>query len=398
MAVMRWSALIAGAALSGIAGGAQAQGLAAGKTIFEIRPRLEIVDQANLPREAVAATVRMRFGYETAAWNDLKGLVEFEGVQDLGDEQYNSTVNGKVIYPVIGDPPGAEINRLQVSWTPSKAFGAVLGRQRINLDDQRFVGGAAWRQDEQTFDAARADLAYGKFKGSVIYVDNVNRVFAEKADWKSDSWLVNAGWDGPAVFKPTAFVYALDFDNSAFNSTLTAGVRVTGKTKAGPVALAYAASYANQEDYGNNPASFNLDYWAAELAGTSGAVTVKGAYESLEGNGRRGFQTPLATLHAFQGWADVFLITPPNGIEDANLSLTFKPKWRGPNLFNIELTARYHNFEAERGGADLGDEIDLLAQAAITKQLTMLAKWADYDGVAGFPSRRKFWFGFEFKL
>ena len=28
------------------------------------------------------------------------------------------------------------------------------------------------------------------------------------------------------------------------------------------------------------------------------------------------FQTLLATLHKFQGWADKFLTTPPNGIRD----------------------------------------------------------------------------------
>lgn len=397
-------ALLGGLALSAACGAANAQEAslpaapAAGKPILELRPRYEHVDQANFARDGEALTVRMRLGYETGSWNNLKGLIELEGVKDLLDEDYNSTVNGRTQYPVIGDPEGAEVNRLQVSWTPGPAFGATLGRQRINFDDQRFVGGAAWRQDEQTFDAVRADLALGKVKGSIVYVDRVNRVFAEDLDWKSDSWLVNAAYAGPEAFKPALFVYALDFSNSPANSSLTSGVRVTGKVKAGGLGLGYAASYARQTDYGNNPADFDLDYWAAELSVTSGMFTVRGAYESLEGNGARGFQTPLGTLHAFQGWADVFLITPPNGLEDANIGLTVRPAWKADHLFNIELTARYHSFEAERGGADLGDELNLLAQAAVTKQITVLAKWADYDGAPGFPSRQRFWLGFEFKL
>ncbi|HEX2561629.1 alginate export family protein, partial [Phenylobacterium sp.] len=317
---------------------------------------------------------------------------------DLLDEDYNSTVNAKTQYPVIGDPEVAEINRLQVSWNPSPAFGATLGRQRINFDDQRFVGGAAWRQDEQTFDALRADVAVGKVKGSVVYVDRVNRVFAEDLDWKSDSWLVNVAYAGPETFKPALFAYAFDFSNSPGNSSLTSGVRVTGKAKAGPLGLGYAASYARQTDYAENPASFDLDYRAAELSGTSGMFTVRGAYESLEGNGARAFQTPLGTLHAFQGWADVFLTTPPNGLQDANIGLTVRPTWKADHLFNIELTVRYHSFEAERGGADLGNELNLLAQAAVTKKITVLAKWADYAGAPGFPSRQRFWLGFEFKL
>lgn len=372
--------------------------IAAGKPILEIRPRYESVDQASFARDAEAFTVRTRLGWETGAWNGLKALIEFEDVRQLGDEDYNSGINGKTLYPIIADPEVTELNRLQIAWTPNKTFGAALGRQRIVFDDQRFIGNVGWRQDEQTFDALRADLAGGKFKAALVYVDQVNRIAAEAQDWDSESWLANAAYAGPDAFKPTAFVYALDFDNSRANSNITYGVRATGKAKLDPVVLAYSATYAHQTDYGKNPASFDLDYWGGDIAATYKIVTVKAGYESLEGNGLRGFATPLATLHAFQGWADAFLVTPANGINDANLTLTVKPPLKLAYLSNIELTARGHSFEAERGGADLGDEIDLLASAAITKQLTVLAKYADYDGAPGFPARTKFWFGFEFKL
>lgn len=379
--------------------GAQAQTLpeaiAAGKPILDIRPRYESVDQANLAQEAQALTVRTRLGWETGAWNDLKGLIEFEDVRQIGGEDYNSGLNGKTLYPVVADPDVTELNRLQVTWTPSKVFSATLGRQRINLDDQRFVGAVAWRQDEQTFDAARADATLGKLKVTAVYLAHVNRIAAEAADWDSDSWLLNATLPVSPAFTPQAFVYALDFDNAAVSSNLTWGVRATGKWKAGEVALAYAASLARQSDHGNNPASFDLDYRQAEVSATYRIATVRAAYESLEGNGARGFATPLATMHAFQGWADVFLATPANGIEDRNLTLTLRPKLGDMPL---ELTARYHAFETERTGADLGDEVDLLASAAVTTRLTALVKYADYDGVPGFPSRRKLWLGLEFKL
>jgi hypothetical protein len=391
--------LTAGAMLAALAGGAHAQtfteALAAGKPILEIRPRFESVDQANLARDAEAFTVRTRLGWETGSWNDLKGLIEFEDVRQLGGERYNSGINGKTLYPVIADPEVTELNRLQATWTHSKTFSATLGRQRILLDDQRFVGAVAWRQDEQTFDAVRADATLGKVKVTAAYVAHVNRISAEAADWDSESWLVNAAMPVSTAFTPQAFVYALDFDNAPGSSSLTWGLRATGRWTAGDLVFAYAASFARQSDYGNNPASFDLDYRQAELSVTRGIVTAKAAYESLEGNGARGFSTPLATAHAFQGWADVFLTTPADGIEDANLTLTLKPKLGDRPL---ELTARYHSFEAERTGADLGEELDLLASAAVTKRLTALVKYADYDGVPGFPSRRKVWVGFEFKL
>lgn len=384
------------------AGAASAQSIgdaiAAGKPILEVRPRFEYVDQENLGKNAEAFTVRTRLGWETGSWRDFKGLIEFEDVRQLGGERYNTTLNGKAAYPVVADPDVTELNQLYVAWKPSKAFGATVGRQRINLDDQRFVGAVAWRQDEQTFDAVRADVSAGPVRVTGVYVDHVNRVFGEAADFKSESWLVNASFAGPAVFKPTAFVYALDFENSPVNSSRTVGVRVTGAKAAGGAKFAYAASYAHQTDHGPNPADFSLDYWQAEVAGTVGIVTLKAAYESLEGNGARGFSTPLATLHAFQGWADVFLVTPPNGIEDANLTLAVSPPIQLPYLSKVQLVARFHDFEAQRGGADLGEEIDLMAQAAITKRLSAIVKYADYDGVPGFPSRQKVWIGFEFKL
>lgn len=372
--------------------------IAGGKLILEVRPRFEFVDQGNLGKDAEAFTVRTRLGWETAAWHDLKALIEFEDVRQAGGERYNTTLNGKAAYPVVADPDVTELNQLFVAWKPSKAFGATVGRQRVNLDDQRFVGGVAWRQDEQTFDAARADVSIDRLKVTAVYVDHVNRIFAETQDFKSESWLVNASLAGSPAFRPTAFYYALDFDNSPVNSSRTAGVRVTGATTAGQAKVAYAASYARQTDYAANPANFSLDYWQVEVAGTVGVATLKASYESLEGNGARGFSTPLATLHAFQGWADVFLVTPPNGIEDANVTLTLRPPIELRYLSKVQVVAKFHDFKAQRGGADLGEELDLMAQAAITKRLSAIVKYADYDGVPGFPSRQKFWFGFEFKL
>lgn len=398
MASIMKGGLLTGAALL-LSGGAHAQTLpeaiAAGKPIFEVRPRYEAVDQANLAREAQAFTVRTRLGWETGAWRDMKGLIEFEDVRQIGDEDYNSGINGKTLYPVVGDPDVTELNRLQVTWTPSKVFSATLGRQRINLDDQRFIGAVAWRQDEQTFDAARADATLGKLKVTAAYIGHVNRTVAEAADWDAETWLVNATLPVTPAFTPQAFVYALDFDNAAASSNITWGVRATGKWKAGDVALAYAGSLARQSDHGGNPAKFDLDYRQAEISATYKIATVKAAYESLEGNGLRGFATPLATLHAFQGWADAFLVTPVNGIDDTNLTLVLKPKL---GAMPVELTARYHSFETERTGADLGDEIDLAASVTVTKRLTALVKYADYDGVTGVPSRTKVWIGLEFKL
>lgn len=373
--------------------------IAGGHLLLEARARYEFVDQtktAALRHNGEAHTLRTRIGWETAPLNGFKGLIEFEDVRALGGEHYNSTLNGKTVYPAIADPAVTELNRLQISWTPNKIFSGTVGRQLIVLDDQRFIGAVAWRQDEQTFDAARADVALGKFKITTGWLNRINRVFGEGADWSSDSWIVNGAYNGPDTFKPSGFVYAFDFSNARANSSLTWGARVTGKTEVGDVGLTYAASYAHQSDYASNPASFGLDYWSVEGAATVGIVTLKANFESLEGNGGRGFSTPLATLHAFQGWADVFLTTPANGIEDTNLTLAVKPKIAA--VPGLQLMVVAHAFKAQRGGAELGDELDLQVTAPITKRLSGVIKYAAYDGVPGFASRQKFWFGFDFKL
>lgn len=374
------------------------EAVAAGKFLLEVRARYEVVDQANLSEKAEASTVRTRLGWETADWNGLKALMEFEDVRQLGGEEYNTTTNGKTAYPIIGDPEVTELNRLQLTYTPNGAFSTTVGRQRILLDDQRFVGNVGWRQDEQTFDALRADATFGKLKLTYAYFSQVNRVFAEKLDWDGDGHLLHATYALSEPLKLQGFVYALDFEQSAANSTVTTGAKATGAVWLNLVKVAYGATYASQSDYGRNTGDFDLAYWEADVAATFDIYTAKLAYESLGGDGVRGFATPLATLHAYQGWADVFLTTPTGGINDLNFTLNAKPRLKWKYLFNFDLTARYHDFEAEHTGADLGSEWDAQLTAAFNPKLTGLVKYADYDGVAGFPSRTKVWVGLEYKL
>lgn len=398
--------------------------IAGGKLIFEARARYEGVDQtktATLRDEAQAITLRTRLGWETADWNGLKALVEFEDVRHLGPEHFAVNVPGvatpplngasKARYPLVNDPDVTELNRAQITWTPSAALTLTAGRQRILLDDQRFVGNVGWRQDEQTFDAVRADVAVGRFKATYAYVGKVNRILGELKDWESESHLFNATWSPAEALRLQAFVYALDFENSAANASITKGIKASGKTWVGLYQLAYDATWATQSDYRHRTAAFDLDYYEASLAGTFDIYTVKLGYEQLEGNGTRGFTTPLATVHAFQGWADAWVSPGGNksfvdGIEDTNLTLNIKPRFRRTYLFNADLIARYHDFNDQRTGADLAREWDLQATAAITAKLSVQLKYADFQREAKVPlgtaapppSRTKVWLTLEYKL
>ncbi|NWG53593.1 MAG: alginate export family protein [Hydrogenophilaceae bacterium] len=401
-----------GGALAGLAlfaSGAQAQtsapapadlasAIQGGSLIFEARARHESAEIGGAA-DADALTLRTRLGWQTAPWRGLVGVIEFEDVRALVDD-YNDGVPPAEPFATIADPEVTELNRLQLAWTAAPGFTATLGRQRIAFDDQRFVGSVAWRQDEQTFDAVRLDFRRGPFTASYAYVDHVNRIFAEELDWDSQSSLLNASYAFAAPFKLTLFAYLLDFDGAgAAQSNATYGARVSGTANAAGVRLDYAATYATQSDYGANPIAYDADFYGVDLTATRGPLALRLGYESLEGNGPgQRFITPLATLHAFQGWADVFLNTPDAGVEDAYAGVTFKPDWSAQFLSAPAFTLVWHDYEAEGADADLGDEINFLATASITRRLGVLVKYADYNGTGTPADATRTWFGLEFKL
>jgi hypothetical protein len=399
------------------AGGAHAQdapvdlstAIQQGAPIIEFRPRYEDVSQTGR-LDGEAFTARTRLGWQTAKWNNLHALIEFEDVRQLGPENYDTNVNGKTAYAQIFDPDVTELNRLQVVWTPDSRFTATFGRQRINLDDQRFIGSVAWRQDEQTFDGVRFDADFGRFDVTYAYLAYINRIFAEAQDWESDSHIVNASYTFAEPLKVTAFTYALDFTQPTTvavrnQSNITYGIRATGKQWLDAFRLDYAASWATQKEYGSSLLDYDLDYLSGEATLTWEEFAGRINYEQLEGNGARGFSTPLATLHAFNGWSDAFIVngvkTTIDGLSDLNATITWSPRWKWDYLFNLSFLVRYHDFEAERTGADLGTEWNLQATGAITPRLSWLLKYADYDGpgVAPAPAdRTKIWVGFEWRL
>jgi hypothetical protein len=400
-----WCSAAAGAVLLGFgAGKARAENatisdaIGAGKLIYEERLRYEDVDQAGFTRDAQALTLRTHLGWETGSWNNLKGALEFEDVRHLGSIRYNTTINGKTGYPTVADPDVTELDRLQLTWTPVQNFSATAGRQRINLDDQRFIGAVNWRQDDQTFDAVRMDGGYGRFKATYLYLNKINRTVGQAADWNSNSHAFAGYYTLSEALKAEAFVYALDLHQAPALSTETVGGKISGQTWVSLYQLSYAVAYADQHNYGLNPAHYHAPYWAAEIAGTYDIFQAKLNYESLGSDGKHGFSTPLATLHLFQGWADAFTTTPARGVDDLNLSATISPRMKWDHAFNWQLFVRHHDFSYASGGGGLGHEWDASVQANITPKLVGLLKYADYQGVAGVASRRKLWVQLDYNF
>lgn len=377
-----------------------------GKLLIDARYRFEHVDQDGFANDADAHTLRARVGFQTGKVWDLQGLVEGEGIVHFTDD-FNDTVNGNTTYPVVADPEDFQINRLQIEYSGLPQTTITVGRQRVNLDNQRFVGGVAFRQNEQTFDAARImNTSIENLALTYIYVNQINRIFGEESgqgSFEGDTHLFNAGYDIKDWGKLTGYAYLIDLEDApqaTIPSTQTFGLRFAGKhplTK--DITALYGAEYATQGDYANNPRSYDVDYWMLEGGLAAHGFKLVGGVESLEGNGTDRFQTPLATLHKFQGFADVFLVTPANGIVDVYGTLGYETKIENAEpLTSVVAAVTYHDFDAERGGADLGDEIDIELTAKFGDHWAASFKYADYDGfgTGAFADRQKLWLSVDF--
>ncbi len=379
------------------------------KPIIEARMRYENVEQQDVAVESDAVTMRLRAGV-TAKTSSFAVLVEGEGTLAIV-EDYNSGVNGK-LGPVIPDPENIELNRAQIQFTGIPKTIITAGRQRINLDDQRFVGSVGWRQNEQTFDAVRAewsgiknvkaDATYAWSQRTIWGVDGFG---ARQTAVGGDNVLANLSYKGK-TFGVTAFAYVADLDEApvqAFRlSSKTFGLRANATLPLGKAKLGLVASYAKQSDYNNNPNDSSSDYLLGEAMLDVAPFKLTAGYEVLgadNGVALSSFQTPFATLHKFNGTADKFLITPPEGLRDLYVGAGVSPKIKALPGFNAQLT--WHQFTSDRLSQNYGTEWNAQMGWKIGKKIAFLAKYADYKrkgaaDFAGDADTQKFWAQFDY--
>lgn len=388
---------------------AHAQDIAV-QPLGEARLRYESVDQADLSAESDALTLRVRAGIEAKAgrWS---ALVEGQGNLAIGDRYFDG-LHGPATRPVVADPQNIALARAQLRYT-SPALTLTAGRQRLALDDERFVGSSGFRQNGQNFDAVRAevtplqgvkaDLAYA---WSVRTIWGIDGAGARQQAVSGDNLLGNLSVATPAG-KLTAFAYLVDQNEAAVQgfrlSSQSYGVRLDGSQPIGKAKIAWQLSYARQSDWHRNPNDYAADYWLADVAVDLGGPRVGAGYEILgAGSGRDGgatltsFQTPLATGFKFQGWADKFLTTPPDGMRDLYASAGWGWKTLGP-LKGVTVQAIYHAYRSDRRGRAYGDEIDLLASAKLGK-CTASARYASYDADGFATDTDKYWLQLDWTL
>ena len=104
----------------------------------------------------------------------------------------------------------------------------------------------------------------------------------------------------------------------------------------------------------------------------------------------------MATLHRFNGWADVFLTTPPGGLDDAYASISHQFGTIGP-LRELDAQIAYHRFDSAVGGLDYGSEWDASVGFRVGR-IRLLVKYADYNANGFGADTRRLWLQAEWAL
>jgi len=360
------------------------------KPIIDIRTRYEFADVDGTD-VSHAWTFRERVGLKTTAWNGFSALVEGEFSQAAIDDYHGGAPLADPFDPansLIADPETNELNQAYLQYEGFDTTARV-GRQRIKYDNDAFIGNVGWRQNEQTFDAI--SLSNKSIDGLTLnysYLNQVNRIFGSDADAPlapgfanvqdiaTSSHLFNASYAGIEGLTLGSYAYIMNFEDVGAWDNNTFGVsaknEVMGVTLYGELAWQDKAGLAGTEDamYAHGTASKSFD-----------KHTFTVGVEHLDA----GFKSPLATLHAFNGFADVFVAGRTagahNGLTDTYISHSMPVCW-GMKWINV-LHAMGDN-EISNG---YGWEYDSVLSKKFDDHFTAIAKFAWFnsegDGFVG---------------
>lgn len=365
------------------------QALKDGNVELSFRMRYEDVTATNFGAQDSTAdllSLKTRLSYTSKSFNGWGLGIEMDDVTHITDFKPQGVG--------IGDPEGTEVNQYFVSYKAGNTT-AKMGRNRILLDNQRFVGGVGFRQNEQTYDSFRIeskDIKNLTIFGS--YITSVKRIFGEqdpRGEHDNQSILLNAKY----VFNPainfTGYYYDIDNLSAPALSNATLGARATGKVEA----FSYEAELATQSESGDNNNRYSAGYIGLNASYRIKPLTFNLGYESLETDSDKGrFITPFATLHKFQGWTDVFLGGGTGNVEGGINDLYFKISGKAGA---VNLAIVYHQFDVndstqtgfDRFGSELG-----FVMAGKINNIGLSLKYAQFsadENATGFRDTGKLW-------
>lgn len=319
---------------------------------LNFRLRSESVDVDNDATDsALANTLKSRMTFKSGDIYGLSLLVEGDSLLHLNDEFYDKDGVNTDNKDMVLDQETTQLNQAYFQYN---GFNSTLkaGNQRINLDNQRHVGGVAFRQDEATFDAI--SITNQSINNTTIFLARANnRNSITNDNTKERINFLNIKYAVNKDLSTTAFYYGID-DAVTEDSGIdfdTFGIRTAGSI--GSVLL--EAELATQDKSTTQLDTSSL-YYNISIGQKIAGVTAKLGYEVFgSDDGKAAFATPLGTNHKFFGWSDRFLNgAGNNGIQDLNFSAVTK-------ISDVKLVAQLHKFDASEGSDDLGSEVGFLA-------------------------------------
>lgn len=109
----------------------------------------------------------------------------------------------------------------------------------------------------------------------------------------------------------------------------------------------------------------------------------------MSGNGTYSFQTPLATAHTFNGPRRYLRGSDTaGGLDDYYVRASLP-------ILGVRLTASWHDFRADEGDTDYGDELDAEINWRLDSHWLIGVKYADYQAKQLAVDTRKAWLWVE---
>lgn len=346
--------------------------------IIDIRARYEFADIDGLD-PAHALTIRERVGFKTKAWHGFSALVEGEFTQDIIDDYHGGAPGVDPFDPrnsVIADPENNELNQAFIQYTGFDTTVKV-GRQRIIYDNAAFIGNVGWRQNEQTYDAV--SLMNTSIPGLTLnfsYIDQVNRIFGEDAtgifeNAPGEIYLFNASYAGIKGVTLGGYIYDMSFDDAGTTGWDNQTYGVSAKGAVAGVTLYGELAYQDEAGAANTEEGLYAHVTATKaLFGTHSLVV---GVEHLDA----GVQTPLATVHAFNGYADATdarrIAGTHGGLTDTYVSYMM------PIFCGIKWTNAAHFFGDNAISDGLGFGFDSVLAKKFDDHFTAIGKLGYFD-------------------
>jgi hypothetical protein len=353
-----------------------AEAFSQGTAKVSMRFRYENVDQDGFADSAELPSARFRFNFKTKQVNNFGAFFELDHLTELWNTDYNSLRNGNTTYPVIADPLYTDLNQAYISYNGFDNTTIKYGRQRINLDNQRFIGGVGWRMNEQTYDGVTI-VNNGIEDTTIVFASlyNVNTILNTNAS-NGQHTIINVAYDGIEALKVTGYSYLLADISDTY------GIRFKGTSKIDTMKLGYQVEFASQKT--DNAAASKSNYYLVETSLGNKSFTGEVGYEVHTAANGVAFQTPLGTNHAFNGWADKFLGIQGDGLEDLYLGAIIP-------VSDLKVKAYIHDFSAENSGRKFGTEYDFAVVKKIDDNYSLLFKYASYSADNFSANTDKLW-------